>query len=110
MAERIVGVGVDVEPIARFAEADPRLFHATELAHCARQGDPARARAGTWCAKEAAVKALAGWRTVGLRQVVVSRDAAGAPQVAVLVADAPALQVSISYAAGLATAVAIAHR
>lgn len=109
MADRIVGIGVDVEPVARFDRADQRLFHEAELAYCRGQSDPASARAGTWCAKEAAVKALAGWRAVGLREVAVARDAVGAPHLSVLLPDAPTVQVSISYAAGLATAVAIAH-
>lgn len=110
MADRIVGVGVDVEPVERFAQPDARLFHEAELAYCQAQADPARARAGTWCAKEAAVKALAGWHPVGLREVAVSRDAAGAPSVTVLAPGAPTVQVSITYAAGFATAVAIAHQ
>ena len=66
----IVGVGfdlVDVEELqgevdSTGAEWLQRIFTATEQEYCGRQADPYRSFAGTFAAKEAALKALGtGW-------------------------------------------------
>ncbi len=110
MTERHLRVGVDLEPVARFATADPRLFTEAELTQTGAQAEPGEARAGRWCAKEAAVKALSSRRLLSPRDVEVLCDPSGRPHARVL-ADGFAdveFDVSISHSAGFAMAVAIA--
>ena len=110
MSERTVSVGVDLEPVARFATADERLFTDAELAQTGAHSDPDEARAGRWCAKEAAVKALSSRRLLSPRDVEVLCDPSGRPHARVL-ADGFAdveLDVSISHSEGFAMAVAVA--
>jgi phosphopantetheine--protein transferase-like protein len=77
-----VSVGIDVEAIARFARVidDPRwrdLFSDEEHAARPSGADAAAYYAGTWCAKEAAVKALWPWTRLDPRRVHVSLDSDG---------------------------------
>src|SRR6478735_6402675 len=109
-------VGVDVEDIARFERDDVRLdalFTADELAEAATVNQATRLT-GTWCAKEATVKALWPWVRLDPRRVTVSRDADGRPHVAVtgweLAGVGLQLRVSISHTSNVATAVVVAWR
>lgn len=117
----IVGLGVDLVPVERAAALLSR-HGARFLGRCfvagevARAGDPAHL-AGLLAAKEAAFKALGtGWGGgVGWRDVEITRDAAGAPALALhraAAARAAALgsaraHVSISHDGGLAIAVVV---
>ena len=106
-------MGVDMEEVRRFRSPPPGLFTDAEVAYCSAQGDPAEAFAGTWCAKEAAVKALSAYLVVLPRDIEVTRDANGAPHATVRrtspdSAALPKLHVSISHAGGFAVAVAAA--
>ena len=117
----IVGLGIDLVPIARAAEIVER--HGERfLARCfspgevIRPGDPAHL-AGLLAAKEAAFKALgSGWgQGVGWRDVEVTRDGAGAPALALHGAAAARARelgearshVSISHDGGIAVAVVV---
>jgi len=109
----IVGIGVDVEQVDRFRTLPPGLFTEAEVAYCTARADPAEALAGTWCAKEAAVKSLSSYLTVLPRDIEVTRDPAGAPKAALRdsrrgLQELPQLHVSISHAGGIAIAVAAA--
>lgn len=108
--------GVDIEAVARFAEMDGgslrRLFHDAERDYARASGDTAACYAGTWCAKEAVVKAL--WRTIHLdpRRVLITRDAEGCPLATISDWDAEAhgvrVTVSIAHSGGMAIASAVA--
>ena len=81
------GIGVDVEDHARWRSGDERLttlFTQDELDRCRSMADPPAQMAGTWCAKEAAVKAMAAHVTLSLRDVEVIRDPLGRPGIRVL--------------------------
>jgi holo-[acyl-carrier protein] synthase len=108
------GLGVDVEQHARWRSGDPRLdrlFTEAELARCRGLADPPAQMAGTWCAKEAAVKAMAPFLTLSLRDVEVVRDALGRPGIRVLPGDLRAhgdrVRVSISRTPDVSIAVAV---
>ena len=60
IAEGVAGLGVDIEPVARFVDPDLRLFTPAEVAHCLGRPDASERFAGRWCAKEAVLKALTG--------------------------------------------------
>jgi phosphopantetheine--protein transferase-like protein len=71
-------VGIDAESTERFgsrlsAVARKALFAQEEHDYCASFSDAPRRFAGTWCAKEAAVKALWRWVRLDPRRVVVMR-------------------------------------
>jgi holo-[acyl-carrier protein] synthase len=85
----VLGLGVDIVEIARFAAAMERsgqslidrLFLSEEQAYCAPQREPARCYAARFAAKEAVAKALGtgiggqlGWRDIEVR-----RKDSGAP-------------------------------
>ena len=109
-------MGVDVERVDRFRQPPPGLFTEVEVAYCTAQGNPAEAFAGTWCAKEAAVKALSDHVLLLPRDIEVTRGPAGAPNAAVRTSARaagaggvlPQLHISITHAGGLAVAVAAA--
>lgn len=117
----IVGLGVDLVPIERAAallarHGDRFLARCFVAEEVARPGDSSHV-AGLLAAKEAAFKALGtGWaQGVGWRDVVVARDAAGAPAVTLHGAAAVRAEaigatrthVSISHAGGMAVAIVI---
>lgn len=82
----IVGVGIDVVAIPRWARAldkiKEQVFTARELAACGERLDRIDALAARFAAKEACLKALnAGIRRGGLRQIEVMADASGAPTI-----------------------------
>ena len=106
-------MGVDVEQVSRFHQPPGGLFTDEEVSYCMAQADAAEAFAGTWCAKEAAVKALRSYVAVVPRDIHVTRDHRGAPHAAVhregvARARVPQLLVSISHSGGFAVAVAAA--
>jgi phosphopantetheine--protein transferase-like protein len=109
-------VGIDIERAGRFESlADDQslraLFTAEERRYCADSGDAAASYAGTWCAKEAIVKALAPWVILDPRRVTVARTAGEAQVVVSGWSGASAgvtVRVSISDRRPLATAVAFA--
>lgn len=95
-------VGIDIESVARFQNANPRLFTQSELDHCAGR---ANSLAGIWCAKEAVVKAVSRWQSIHVRNVQV-HHVDGRPAVSI-----PGFEVDVSishtdeYAAAMAIAV-----
>ncbi|HEX2195906.1 MAG TPA: holo-ACP synthase [Actinomycetota bacterium] len=108
-----MSLGVDVVDLARFRSLlarQPglvaRFFTEDERAHCEATSDPATHLAGTFAAKEAAMKALGltpapAWaRRIGIR-----RDAAGKPRAFVEGRDA--IPVSISHDGPVAVAIAL---
>ena len=114
----ILGVGIDVVDVARFAatlERSPRL--------CARLFTPAEQRlppaslAARFAAKEAVAKALGAPRGLRWVDAEVVRDAAGRPHLSVtgtVAAEAARVgvtswHVSLSHDAGIASAVVIAE-
>jgi holo-[acyl-carrier protein] synthase len=110
-------VGLDVEDVERFASVsnDPGmagLFTPGEHEHCAISPDAAGRYAGTWCAKEAAIKALWPWVKLDPRRVEVLRADDGRPGVVVSGWDAAAsgvtVRVSISHGRSFASACAVA--
>lgn len=122
-ANGIQGVGVDAEVVARFTSPPLAAYSDDEIEYCRGRQRPEEAFAGTWCVKEATVKALGGCVpgaevSVGLRHVLVSHDSSGALQVEVDIpmgaADpsSPPLRVlgSVTYVDGIALAVVITCR
>jgi phosphopantetheine--protein transferase-like protein len=108
------GIGVDVEHHSRWRSGDPRLttlFTHAELARAHGMADVPAQLAGTWCAKEAAVKAMASHLTLSLRDVEVVRDALGRPGIRVLPSGlrqhGDRVRVSISRTRDLSVAVAV---
>lgn len=106
-------VGIDVEDIGRFASgsiASDTLFSEEELAEAEAVRLPERL-AGTWCAKEATVKALWPWVQLDPRRVHVTRQTDGRPTVHVTGWDADVagvqVRVSISHSSTVATAMAL---
>lgn len=82
----IVGIGLDVVDIARWARALDKIqdeaFTVGELAACADRVDRVHALAARFAAKEACLKALnAGIREGALRQIEVGSDTSGAPNI-----------------------------
>lgn len=117
-----IGVGVDVEAVARWRELLGRrepwrlaaLFTPREMAGLDRRPDLALHLAGRWCAKEAAMKALTRFDRVSLRDVEIVDGPGGAPHVR-LESLGPGhgqveVRVSISHTGELACAVAVALR
>ncbi|KAF0708502.1 Aste57867_6327 [Aphanomyces stellatus] len=124
------GFGVDVEPIATFADfaSKPafikRNFTENEIAYCGASPSPASSYAGRWAAKESVIKALCSANphvkiTHGpdapLIDIEVTMTASGAPSVTL---HGPALEafkkatlsyikVSISHAGDYAAAQAV---
>ena len=87
--DRVVGIGIDIEEIARVEELVARygdrfigrIFTAGEAGYCLRRRAPAQHLAARFCAKEAAMKALGTGRAHGVlwRDVEVVREG-GPPQ------------------------------
>jgi phosphopantetheine--protein transferase-like protein len=109
-------VGIDIERTGRFESVDDderlrALFTAEERRFCSGSGDAAASFAGTWCAKEAIVKALAPWVVLDPRRVTIARTADDA-QVTVSgwsgTASGVTVRVTISDRRPLATAFAVA--
>ena len=120
----IVGVGIDVVPVARFEEAmartpslAERLFTAAELVTDSGAARSAESLAARFAAKEAVAKALGGGGGMLWTDAEVVLDEAGRPSVVVrgTVADraarlgVTAWHVSLSHDGGVAAATVIAE-
>jgi holo-[acyl-carrier protein] synthase len=114
----IVGIGVDVVDVSRFADSlarTPRLCE--RLFTDAERTGPPESTAATFAAKEAVAKVLGAPGDLGWHDVVVARDDAGKPSLVVsgTVGAAAAAQgivrwhVSLSHDAGTAVAMVIAE-
>lgn len=112
----VYNVGVDIERAGRFErmavdEVLKALFTDEESRYCSRTRDAAATYAGTWCAKEAVVKALAPWVVLDPRRVTVVRTPS---ETKVVVAgwsgssSGVAVKVSISDRRPMASAFAVA--
>lgn len=122
MRSERVGVGVDVERIARFERFvhDRRhrfLQHAfleSELERVFARPSPAQHLAARWAGKEAVIKALSGvgLRGVHWRQIEIREGEEGLPQVCWCGprASTADIQLSLSHAAGVAVALALVQR
>jgi holo-[acyl-carrier protein] synthase len=85
----IVGLGVDICEIARMERAltrhpsmRARVFTPEEIAYCDGKARPAESYAGRFAAREAVIKALGGYRSRRWPDIGVTRNAAGAPAIA----------------------------
>ena len=105
-----LGVGIDVEEVARWHDPAAALFTEAEHRHCQRMARPAESYAGRWCAKEAVLKALSPFLTVGLRDIEIGSTGSGAPSATVRARWRGDLRVSIAHSPAVAVAVAIAVR
>lgn len=108
----VSGVGLDVESVSALPElGDPfYVAHFTkgELDRAAGTADAREHLAGIWAAKEATRKSLAALAAVPFTAIEIRHDASGRPSVVVAAAGRARFHVSISHAAGLATAIVIA--
>ena len=123
----IVGLGIDLVEIAKL---EPnlqrerylaRLFTPAEIAACRATARPAEHFAGKFAVKEAFMKALGAGlgQGVAFTQIEVLGEDSGRPQARALsgmalqiweALEVPAVHVSLSHIAGLATAVVILER
>jgi holo-[acyl-carrier protein] synthase len=85
----IAGLGVDICEIARMERAlarhptmRERVFTPAEIAYCDAKARPAESYAGRFAAREAAIKALGGYRGRRWQDISVTRDSSGAPGIA----------------------------
>jgi holo-[acyl-carrier protein] synthase len=120
----IVGVGIDVVPVARFADAmartpsmGPRLFTPAELLTPSGETRTAESLAARFAAKEALAKALGGPGGMHWTDAEVRTDEVGRPSLIVrgtVAARAAELgvrrwHVSLSHDGGIASATVIAE-
>jgi holo-[acyl-carrier protein] synthase len=84
----IVGVGVDLCEIARMERAlerhptmRERVFTLEERTYCDAKARPAESYAGRFAAREAAIKALGGYRGKRWQDISVTREPSGAPAI-----------------------------
>lgn len=82
----VLGLGVDICEIGRMERAlarhptlARRVFTAEERAYCDARARPAESYAGRFAAREAAIKALGGYRGRRWQDISVSRQPSGAP-------------------------------
>jgi len=122
----IVGVGLDLVPIARVAallarhgaRARDRLFSARECADCERRAEPAQHYAARFSAKEAVLKALGAppglrWVEMEVHTVDGGRPVlrlSGAAAAAAAARGADSMHVSLTHAGGMAAAVVVLER
>lgn len=112
----VYSVGIDIERAGRFEhvavdELLRGMFTDEESRYCSRSVDVAATYAGTWCAKEAVVKALAPWVVLDPRRITVVRTAAETEVVVVGWSGSSlgvAVKVSISDRGPMASAFAVA--
>ena len=114
----IIGIGVDLVDIARFAETIEKTPKLRErLFTPAEREKPARSLAARYAAKEALIKALGGSDGVYWYEIDVVQDAEGKPSFALSGSTAATvvnrgitgLHVSMSHDGGMATAYVIAE-
>ncbi len=84
----ILGLGVDICEIERMERAlhrhptmRRRVFTPEEVAYCDSKARPAESYAGRFAAREAAIKALGGYRGKGWQDISVTRAPSGAPAI-----------------------------
>ena len=84
----ILGLGVDICEIERMERAlnrhpsmRRRVFTPEEIAYCDSKARPAESYAGRFAAREAAIKALGGYRGKGWQDISVTRAPSGAPAI-----------------------------
>lgn len=122
----IIGVGLDLVPIARVAgmlerhggRALARLFSPTEQADCAGRAEPAQHYAARFSAKEAVLKALGAppglrWVEMEVRTAEGGRPVlhlSGAAAAAAAARGVDATHVSLTHAGGMAAAVVVLER
>jgi holo-[acyl-carrier protein] synthase len=112
MGDIVWNVGCDVEDIERFlaegSALDP-LFTLEEIDYCGPLPGGAGRRAGTWCAKEATVKALWPWVRLDPRRVIVTHTSDGIPEVRVdgALPSGVDIRISIAHSRASATATAV---
>jgi holo-[acyl-carrier protein] synthase len=115
----IVGIGVDVVDLERFARTLARTPHLGDrLFTDVERGGAAETIAATFAAKEAVAKVLGAPGGLGWRDVEVRRDESGRPSLAVTGTVAAAAEtmgiarwhVSLSHDGGTAVAMVIAER
>src|SRR5688572_28393866 len=119
----VVGLGIDITPIARMEELlarwgeriERRLFTDAERAFCSARGDPAQHLAARFAAKEATLKALSVPAGLSWHELEVVSTPGGAPRLA-LSGEAGAAagrlgvirtHLSLTHAGGLAVAVVV---
>lgn len=119
----IVGVGLDVVPIARVAamlarhgaRAEERLFSVGERADCQGRAEPAQHYAARFAAKEAALKALGAppglkWVEIEVRTADTGRPVLllwGAAAAAAARRGVSMQHLSLTHAGGIAAAVVV---
>jgi holo-[acyl-carrier protein] synthase len=84
----VLGLGVDICEIERMERAlarhptlARRVFTVEERAYCDSRARPAESYAGRFAAREAAIKALGGYRGRRWQDISVTRAPSGAPSV-----------------------------
>jgi holo-[acyl-carrier protein] synthase len=82
----VLGLGVDIceiermeRALARHSTLARRVFTEEERAYCDSRARPAESYAGRFAAREAAIKALGGYRGRRWQDISVSRQPSGAP-------------------------------
>ena len=119
----IIGIGLDVVPIARMAamlerhgrRAEQRLFSPDERSDCDRRSEPAQHYAARFAAKEALLKALGAppglkWSEIEVRTADTGRPIlllTGAAAAAAAHRRVTSQHVSLTHAGGMAAAVVV---
>lgn len=108
----VIGVGLDVEAVASLPAMGDAFYAAhftpRELERAQQAADVREHLAGLWAAKEAARKAVPDLMKLPVTDLEVRHDTDGRPSLAAPASIRVRLHVSISHAAGLATAIVIA--
>jgi phosphopantetheine--protein transferase-like protein len=111
-AGNVIGVGLDVEAVASLPPLGDAFYAAhftpRELERAGQAADAREHLAGIWAAKEAARKAVPDLMSRPVTDLEVGHDADGRPSLSNPASVRVRLHVSISHAAGLATAIVIA--
>ena len=119
----ILGIGLDLCPIARMARAllrarfAERVFTPAERAYCRQRGEPAQHFAARFAAKEATLKALGVPRGLSWHELEVVSENSGAPRLVLrgVAASAAAalgvhkLHLSLTHTTDAAAAVVVAE-
>jgi phosphopantetheine--protein transferase-like protein len=84
-----ISIGTDIEEVSRFTNKVKdelflnKVYTPAEVAYCNSKSSPAQHLAVRWCAKEAVVKALAGFdiSDVTYKEIEIFKNENGVPQV-----------------------------
>ncbi len=105
----VSGIGTDIEEVARFKQVSQhflkRVFTLKEREYCLKRKESWIHLAGTFCAKEAVVKAYGG--NCSLLEVEIGRDVKGKPFAKVKGKVSKKLHISISHTSEYAIAFAV---